>query len=298
VIVLGFDTATRSTAVGLRLAEGDTLQSRDDPGPDEHPGHATRLLGMTDELLTRAGIGWSALERIAVGLGPGTFTGLRVGVATARGLAQSLEIELVGVSSLRALAAGGAGSGKGGGVAVSGGVAMRGGVAMEEEVDPDMSGLLAVLDARRGEAFAAAYRMTERGLAEELVPARALAPEDLGSIVAQAEAQRGGEHGRLWWAIGDGAIRFRGQLEAAGVAVAPDSSPLHLLSAEAICDLGARAAAVASYEAIVPDYCRRPDAEIALERAGDRPGASARLGGRARSEGCAGSGGVHAREER
>ena len=271
MIVLGFDTATRSTTVGLRLAEGDTLQARDDPDrtpPTQHPGHATRLLGMADELLTQAGIGWSALERIAVGLGPGTFTGLRVGVATARGLAQSLEIELVGVSSLRALAE----------------------PALQSELDGSRSDrsrsdhVLAVFDARRGEAFAAAYRMTERGLAEELVPARALAPEDLGSIVKQAEAQRESEQsgqgeqggqdergkqdgqGRSWRAIGDGAIRFRDQLEAAGITVAPDSSPLHLLRAEAICDLGAHARAIASYEAIVPDYCRRPDAEIALER--------------------------------
>jgi hypothetical protein len=56
-------------------------------------------------------------------------------------------------------------------------------------------------------------------------------------------------------------------LEAVEVIVPPDSSPLHLVSAEAICDLGARGEAVASYEAIVPDYRRRPDAEIALESA-------------------------------
>jgi tRNA threonylcarbamoyladenosine biosynthesis protein TsaB len=92
-----------------------------------------------------------------------------------------------------------------------------------------------------------------------------LAPEDLGGVVEQAETAIGEEQGRRWQAIGDGAVRFRGDLQAAGVAVPPDSSPLHLLSAEAICDLGARAEAVASGEAIVPDYRRRPDAEIALE---------------------------------
>ncbi len=70
------------------------LQVRDDPSPNAHPGHATRLLAMADDLLRGAGIGWSALDRIAVGVGPGTFTGLRVGVATARGLAQSLGVEL------------------------------------------------------------------------------------------------------------------------------------------------------------------------------------------------------------
>jgi len=257
VIVLGCDTATSSTVVGLRLEDGSTLQARDDPDsalPTRRPGHTTRLLGMADELLGRANIGWRALERIAVGLGPGTFTGLRVGVATARGLAQSLGIELVGFSSLRALAEG-----------------SRAGIAATDPASRGGTSVLAVLDARRGEAFAAAYLLTDRGSAEELVAPRALAPEDLGSILVQAEAQRraqrGGEHVSTWRAIGDGAVRFRGHLEAAGVTVPPDSSPLHLVSAVAICDLGARGEVVASDEAIVPDYRRRPDAEIALESA-------------------------------
>ncbi len=239
MIVLGFDTATPSTTVGLRLDDASTIEARDDPGSGERPGHATRLLGMAAELLARADVAWSALDRIAVGLGPGTFTGLRVGIATARGLAQSLSVELVGVSSLRALAEGAA---HGGG----------------------RRGLLAVIDARRGEAFAAPYDATHPGSLEELCPPRALAPEDLASVVTGAEG-RGGEQLASWLAVGDGAIRFRGHLESAGVEVPADSSPLHLVGAQAICELGVRAPAVASYEEIVPDYRRWPDAEIALE---------------------------------
>jgi tRNA threonylcarbamoyladenosine biosynthesis protein TsaB len=89
VIVLGFDTATQASVVGLRLADGSTLQARDDPQPAARPGHATRLLSMAAELLADASLGWAQVERIAVGVGPGRFTGLRVGIATARGLAQS-----------------------------------------------------------------------------------------------------------------------------------------------------------------------------------------------------------------
>jgi tRNA threonylcarbamoyladenosine biosynthesis protein TsaB len=235
MIVLGFDTATRSTAVALRLDDGRTLQARDDPVSDERPGHATRLLDMADGLLGGAGIGWSALERIAVGRGPGTFTGLRVGVATARGLAQSLGVELVGVSSLRALA--------------------------EPRLRSERAGsrVLAVLDARRGEAFVAAYEWTdrERGSIAELVAPVALDSEHLRDVVEQGEG---------WEAIGDGAVRFRVDLEAVGVTVPPDASPAHMLSAKAICELGARAQTVAAEEAILPEYGRRPDAEIALER--------------------------------
>jgi tRNA threonylcarbamoyladenosine biosynthesis protein TsaB len=243
MIILGFDTATLSTTVGLRLADGSSLQARDDPGPGEHPGHATQLLAMTRGLLADAGISWSALDRIAVGLGPGRFTGLRVGVATARGLAQSRALELVGVSTLQALAEAAASSG-----------------------GEEPQSVLSVVDARRGEAFAAAYSRSDERSAGELAFSRALRPEDLRGVVEQADRRRGAG-GTQWLAVGDGAVRFRGTLQASGVVVAPDSSPLHLVSAAAICDLGARAAPVASYEQIVPDYRRRPDAEIAREAA-------------------------------
>jgi tRNA threonylcarbamoyladenosine biosynthesis protein TsaB len=273
MIVLGFDTATPSTAVALRLDDGRTLQARDDPNSGAHPGHATRLLDMANELLGKASIRWRAVDRIVVGVGPGSFTGLRVGIATARGLAQSLGVELIGVSSLRALAEGArAGLGEGS----DGGIEEQDGPAGKHADLPGGSGttgvlggttdVLAVLDARRGEVFVAAYRLIGRESTEELVPPRAVALDDLGSIVEQAEVARRGDPRGRWQAIGDGAMRFRAQLQDAGVRVAPDDSPLHLLSAEAICELGAREEAMATVEAILPDYCRRPDAEIALGR--------------------------------
>lgn len=236
MITLGFDTSTPSTAVGLRLAAGDVLQARDDPPPGAHPGHTTRLLALASELLGQAGIGWDGVERIAVGVGPGTFTGLRVGLATARGLAQSLSVELIGVSSLRALAAG-----------------------------ADGDATLAVIDARRGEAFAAAYVSDGHGSIREVIAARPLAPDGLRGLVARAE-ELDAKPGRVWRAVGDGAVRYRNDLQAAGAVVAPDTSAVHRVSAEPICEIGARAQAAQAREQIVPDYCRRPDAELALER--------------------------------
>lgn len=245
MIVLGFDTATAATAVALRLADGTTTQARDDPEAGSHPGHATRLLEMARELLEAGGIGWSDVDRLAVGVGPGTFTGLRVGVATARGLAQSLSLELVGISSPEALAF----------AALAAHPAEAGA--------PDA--VLAVIDARRGEAFAAAYEPGADGAPRELVPASAVAPAQLASVLAGAEQAAGAQRG--WLAVGDGAVRFREQLEAAGAFTPPDSSPLHRVSAAAICELGASAAAARPHE-LVPDYRRRPDAELALTGGG------------------------------
>jgi tRNA threonylcarbamoyl adenosine modification protein YeaZ len=275
VIVLGFDTATPATTVGLRLADGHTLQARDDPRAGEHPGHATRLLEMIAELLGGGGIDWDQLDRIAVGVGPGLFTGLRVGVATARGLAQSLSVPVVGVSSLEALALPATLSRAPRADAEAIWAGLRPAGQPPPAVPPgERDGVVAVIDARRGEVFAATYALAGAGAASELASPRALAPEELDHILG--EAQSGGEVGGWrWLGVGDGAVRYRGHLDAAGVAVPADSSPLHLVGAEAICDLGARAAVAAADETIVPDYRRRPDAEVALEGAhaleGPRP---------------------------
>jgi tRNA threonylcarbamoyladenosine biosynthesis protein TsaB len=245
MIVLGFDTATRSTAVALLLGGGEVLRARDDPAADEHPGHATRLLAMAGELLDRAGVGWGSVERIAVGLGPGTFTGLRVGVATARGLAQSLSCELVGVSSPLALA-----------------TAAAGAAADGSRLHPE-GRVLAVIDARRGEVFASAYRWADSQPPVELVPPSALAPERLGGVIALAEEQGRGAGG--WLAVGDGAVRHRRELEALALRIPADSSSVHLIDGAIICELGLTVDPVGAHEQILPDYRRRPDAELALE---------------------------------
>jgi tRNA threonylcarbamoyladenosine biosynthesis protein TsaB len=251
VIVLGLDTATSSSAAALRLANGGTSEARDDPPAGEHPGHARRLLGMSRELLDQAGIGWAELERIAVGVGPGTFTGLRVGIATARGLAQSLAIDLVGVSSLQALA--------------------YGALASEEALVDDA--IVAIIDARRGELFVAAFAPDGELGPRELTPPVAVAPGLVGEVISRAAKALGGGQ-RRWLAVGDGAVRYRAQLESAALEMVDAGSPLHRVSAAAICALASEASAGGGYGAIVPDYLRRPDAELALQSAAAKGGSS------------------------
>jgi tRNA threonylcarbamoyladenosine biosynthesis protein TsaB len=225
VIVLGLDTATPATAVALLddARPGAATERRHEPAPGQRPGHASQVLRLAAELLDGAGLTFAAVDRIAVGVGPGTFTGLRIGVATARALAQSTGAELVGVSTLRALA------------------------AEAQALAPTGAGVLAVIDARRGEAFAAGWR-DRRPVLEQV----ARAPAALAALVA--------EEGGAWLAVGDGALRFREDLEGVGCTVAPDRSAQHGVSARAVCRLALEAPEGTARDLVVPDYLRPPDA--------------------------------------
>jgi tRNA threonylcarbamoyladenosine biosynthesis protein TsaB len=221
-VVLGLDTATPDTVVALTTDGAEPLELRHAPAPGERPGHAAQLLPLANALLRHAGLTFADVQRIGVGVGPGTFTGLRIGVATARALAQGTGAETVPVSTLRALAHSAGHDGP----------------------------VLAVLDARRGEAFAAAYRGDE-----ELIAPAAVKPHELPSLVMGRP-----EPPEAWLAVGDGAVQFRDQLEPATVAVPADGHPSHRVSAVAICRLASRLSPVAR-DALVPDYVRVPDAE-------------------------------------
>jgi tRNA threonylcarbamoyladenosine biosynthesis protein TsaB len=205
-VILGIDTATPSTAVAVWTPER-AVERRDDPPPGDRPTHAGRLLALVEEVLEGD---WAGVERIAVGVGPGGFTGLRIGIATARALAQARDLPLVGVSSLAALAA------------------------------PHERPVVALIDARRGEVFAASP-----GVFDPV----ALAPEALAARIAPGSL-----------AVGDGAVRFRQELERAGAVVPADDSPLHRVSAVQICRLGA-VGEPAGRDSLLPDYRREPDAK-------------------------------------
>ena len=150
--VLGIETSTSQASVAL-LEGGKLVVARAHARPKQS---AERLLPLIAELLSEAGWGRTSISRIGVAVGPGSFTGLRVGIACAQGLSLGLDVPLVGVSSL---------------------------AAMARAVPNEIEGLrCAVLDARRAEVFAAAYRAGPRA-AEALAP-RALPLATARSLIA------------------------------------------------------------------------------------------------------------------
>jgi tRNA threonylcarbamoyladenosine biosynthesis protein TsaB len=234
MIVLGVDTATPDAVVGV-TADGEALrESQTPPARDGRPNHARVLLPEIDRSVDAAG-GWERIDRIAIGIGPGSFTGLRIGISTARALAQARELPIVPVGSLAALARG------------------------ISRVAEDGILALPVIDARRGEAFAA---LLDAGGGEIWEPFVA-PPAEL--------AKRLRELDRPCLAAGDGALRFAAELEAAGATVAPPEDPIHHLAARDVCAAG-EAASEAPPDQIQPLYLRPPDAKRWIERDRSGPG--------------------------
>lgn len=199
MLTLALDTATPRSSCAL--LKGEQLLG-------ERETKAVAVLAAADGLLAQAGLSAADLERIVCGTGPGSFTGIRIGLAAARGLALALELPVAGVSTLAALQAGASGS-------------------------------LPVIDGSRKEVFT-------------LIEGRpaVIRPEDLepppGTVC-----------------VGDGAVRYRALLEAAGAEVPPDASELHLVRARYHALL---ATDFGPAELVEPLYLRVPDAEKALER--------------------------------
>lgn len=101
-MILALDTCL--TACSAAILDGETvLAARSETMPR---GHQERLAPLVRELMTEAGAGFSQLTRIGVTVGPGSFTGLRVGLAFAKGLSSALNLPCVGVGTLEALAFG------------------------------------------------------------------------------------------------------------------------------------------------------------------------------------------------
>ena len=232
--VLGVDTATAYVVVGV-TADGELVHEVSvPPGSDGRPRHSEVLLTEVERSVDAAG-GWRKLDRIAVGIGPGSFTGLRIGIATGRALSQARDLPVAPVGSLAALARG-----------ISEGRTANGPA-------------LPVFDARRKEAFAALFG----DAGEELWPPFVAPPKQLAARVRELDSAP--------LAAGDGALRFATELEAAGATVAAPEDPIHRVAARHVCAVG-EAAVEAPTEQIQPLYLRPPDAKRWRERDRGVPG--------------------------
>ena len=224
---IGFDTATDDTAVCV-VREGEVIyEALVGPPAGGRPQHATALLAELERGVDAAG-GWERISLLAAGVGPGSYTGLRIGLSTARGLRAALEVPTVGVCTLDALARG---------------IGERAGRRPR----------LAVIDARRGEVFASLYDSDGRRVTE---PAAEPPSRLAGRLRALDERPL---------AAGSGAVRFRAELAGGGVEIPEDSDPVHRVSARHVCVLGI-ATAAGDAQGLEPIYLRSPDAERWRER--------------------------------
>ena len=228
MIVVGIDTSTPQTSVAIGT-EHEILAKTSVAG-------AARQESVTPvlrDLLDRSGLALSQVGGVAVGIGPGLFTGLRVGVETAKTLAQALHLPIVGITSLDALA---------------------------YPVRYTPRTIAAVIDARRGEVFSAIYRAVPGGVIRE----RGYEVHPPDRLAAELQAGAGEV-----LAVGNGAMLYRHVLEEIGSRLEVASSVAAHPEAAALVELAVPRFLREEHDRlfdIVPLYLRRSDAEIAWDR--------------------------------
>jgi len=224
VLILGIETATQQVGVAIGGHEGVLAQAHTARGRR----HAENLTPAIEFVCRQARIDLHEVSCVAVDIGPGLFTGLRVGIAAAKAMASALRVPMIGVSSLDLL-------------------------AFPIRFSPRL--IVAVIDARRGEVFHALYRQVPGGVQRVSDPSCATA-DDLASELLAARDDI--------LLVGDGALRyieaFEGldKVEVAdqGLAYPSGSSLVQLAHAQAL-----REEWVKPWE-LSPLYLRKPDAEI------------------------------------
>ena len=171
--ILSIETSTSICSVAIH-EQGELLALAEIKEPG---AHAEKLLLLVDEVFEKAGLSFADLDAVAVSQGPGSYTGLRIGVSTAKGIAYALEIPLIGINTLQAMAA-------------------------SQSVAPG-DYVVAVLDARRKEV----YTQTFGDFLQELSPIEAVVLEEgvFGSIL---------EKGRVYF-VGDGVEKVKEEVKSA-----------------------------------------------------------------------------------
>lgn len=222
MLILGIETATQQVSVALGGHEGvigllEIARGR---------RHAETLVPAIDFLCATADIGLDEIGLVAVDIGPGLFTGMRVGLSTAKALAQAMRVPMIGISSLDLLA-----------------FPHR---RSDRVVVP-------VVDARKGEVFYAMYRQVPGGLQQVVTPRAAPVDELVADLLARSQEAL---------CVGDGALRYRDEIRAGfhcefADEAHPSAAPLvQLAHAKALREDWSNPSE------IQPMYLRPPDAEI------------------------------------
>lgn len=235
MLILAIDTAT--DVLSVALAEDDSVLG--ESTLDAHRSHLELLLPEIHGILGAAGCQAQDVNKVVVGTGPGTFSGLRVGIATARGLAQALAIPLRGSSTLRAQALG-----------------------IADRVCKPGDLILPLIDAKRGQVFFQLYKMEAGG---GVVPESGVSCMSPGNLVKNVEAD-----GKVVSAAGNGALAYYDLFRSCQLINLPANDDeshkvravSHLLFAEE-----SKSFEPLDMTAVLPAYFREPDADVTvLER--------------------------------
>ena len=232
--IVAIETATETIGVAARTDNGAraafTLSGR--------RRHVETLIPALEDVLARLELGVSDLDLVAVDLGPGLFTGLRVGVAAAKGLAQALGIGIIGLSSLDILTR----------------------AAIEQGHDGTV---LAAIDARRGEVFASVRELRhDRREAEDVIASQLFSPKQLAGALLDLG-------GGPIVAVGDGVQRYAEVLgQVPGVVCLTDALgfPPPLTLADRAAELIGAGASPLDPRLVVPLYMREADAKSNFAR--------------------------------
>lgn len=232
-LLLAVESATSTLSVAL--FRGEQVLALRAPTAGGH--HAESLLPLIDELLAEAGVQEREVQAFAVSIGPGSFTSLRVGLATVKGLVFRSERLTVAVPTLEALAFTHA--------------------AAAAESGPGLP-CAALLDARRGEVYAAVFDL-EAERPREIVPAGLFAPADLAAVLPTRCVL-----------VGEGAPFIASELRRrVGGGISAPSNANGPPSAAAVGVLGARALSRGETDSaadLAPRYVRRAEAEVTRTR--------------------------------
>lgn len=222
--ILALETTGAHASVAVINEEGKVFEKRSDGVMN----HLQYLMPMTRELLEENGLRLSEITAVAASQGPGSFTGIRIGVSSARALAQVLGIETIAVPTLKAFA----------------------------YHAPDYQGMICpVFDARRSQVYAGAFRWSD-GMIQEVVKGAPYSIEEFLSLVEESSGNR------LFF--GDGTKAYSDYFKEEELA--PEACRLQ--SAASVARLAKElfsTGASTDYEGLKPDYMRKAEAERKLE---------------------------------